>query len=619
VSADSSSVIVPAQWRGSPAKASLGVEVVLSLHGQAVCLRLPQKLDSEIRFLFPGCASNSASAQSWITVEELDEDKFRVRSDLKEVPAELTRIELPIWIAEEVTEALVAKQDQAIALHAASVAWNGLAIVLPAESGGGKSSLAAWLADKGFAYLSDEIALVNNASEIIGLTRAVFVKAGAVESVQSLSITKRVPLVKYGEQLVFVPPSAAGEERALPCGMLVFPEFRAGADLAIEVLTPADAGFRLVACNLNARNFADGGFADLTRLARRVPAISVEYGDFAQLEDRFDALLRVTAEKSLRANELGLLAGAFAKPRPAEAASTQVKVYTIQQATPRRDLKPKLTIGMATYDDYDGVYFSVQALRLYHPEVLDNSEIVVIDNHPDGPCAEPLKTLEGATPNYRYVPNNLRRGTAVRDFVFEEAAGEFVLCIDSHVFVVPGALKRLLDYFAANPDTPDLLQGPLLYDDLSNISTHFAPQWRGGMYGIWECDPRGKDPDAAPFEIPMQGMGLFACRHAAWPGFNPKFRGFGGEEGYIHEKFRQRGSRTLCLPFLRWMHRFNRPFGVPYCNTWEDRIRNYVIGFNELGLGTQQIEEHFAAHLGAEPAKRIFAAIREELAPTPGN
>ena len=31
----------------------------------------------------------------------------------------------------------------------------------------------------------------------------------------------------------------------------------------------------------------------------------------------------------------------------------------------------KLCIGMATYDDFDGVYFSVQAIQLYHPEVAD--------------------------------------------------------------------------------------------------------------------------------------------------------------------------------------------------------------------------------------------------------
>jgi hypothetical protein len=268
---------------------------------------------------------------------------------------------------------------------------------------------------------------------------------------------------------------------------------------------------------------------------------------------------------------------------------------------------------MATYDDYDGVYFSLQALRLYHREILDTTEFLLIDNHPDGACAAALKSLENYIPNFRYVPHNARRGTAVKDFVFEEAAGEFVLCMDSHVFVVPGALKRLVDYFDANKETSDLVQGPLVYDDLSNISTHFSPEWRGGMYGCWACDERGKDPEADPFEIPMQGMGLFACRRAAWPSFNAKFRGFGGEEGYIHEKFRQRGGRTLCLPFLRWVHRFNRPNGVPYPNTWEDRIRNYVIGFRELGLGTSQIEEHFATLLGPEPAKSIFQTINAEL------
>jgi hypothetical protein len=239
--------------------------------------------------------------------------------------------------------------------------------------------------------------------------------------------------------------------------------------------------------------------------------------------------------------------------------------------------------------------------------------LVVIDTHPDGPCGEALKKLETATPNYRYVPNNSRRGTTARDFIFDEAASELVLCIDSHVFVVPGAIRRLLEYFDANPGTSDLVQGPLLYDDLKTISTHFSPQWRGGMYGTWECDDRGTNPEAPPFEIPMQGMGLFSCRRSAWPRFNPRFRGFGGEEGYIHEKFRQRGGRTLCLPFLRWMHRFDRPFGVPYCNTWEERIRNYKIGFSELGLGTEQLEEHFRTLLGAESANAIFAAIRQEL------
>ena len=303
----------------------------------------------------------------------------------------------------------------------------------------------------------------------------------------------------------------------------------------------------------------------------------------------------------------------FLSSLSAEAEPPAPKTYAIPAPTPKGQSK-KLTIGMATYDDYDGAYFSLQALRLYHPEILPDVEFLVIDNHPDGPCSADLKNLEASIPNYRYVPHDLWQGTTVKHVVFEQAAGEFVLCIDSHVFIVPGAIKRLLDYLSAHPDTKDLLQGPLLYDDLKSLATHFTPAWRGGMYGFWGCDDRGIDPDAPPFDIPMQGAGLFACRRAAWPGFNPLFRGFGGEEGYIHEKFRQNGGRTLCLPFLRWVHRFQRPLGVPYHNSWEDRMRNYLIGFKELGIPTTEMETHFRELLGEGVADPILEGVRLELA-----
>jgi hypothetical protein len=273
-----------------------------------------------------------------------------------------------------------------------------------------------------------------------------------------------------------------------------------------------------------------------------------------------------------------------------------------------------LAIGMATYDDYDGVYFSVMALRLYHPELAADTEILVVDNHPDGPCAAALKALENWVPGLRYIPFNRLKGTAVRDVVFRESNAEFVLCMDSHVMFAPGALRQLLDYFHAHPNTPDLLQGPLVYDDLRTLSTHMDCTWSSGMYGVWADDHRAHDPAALPFDIPMHGLGVFACRQSAWPGFNPRLKGFGGEEGYIQEKFRRAGGRTLCLPFLRWVHRFGRPMGVPYENTWEDRIRNYFIIADELGFDPSPAVEHFRAHLGAGAADRIVASVRAELA-----
>lgn len=241
-----------------------------------------------------------------------------------------------------------------------------------------------------------------------------------------------------------------------------------------------------------------------------------------------------------------------------------------------------LTVGMAVYDDYDGAYFTALALRLFHPEVADRVDILVLDNNPHGPAGGPLSQLEDNIPHLRYLPIDYVKGTAVRDLIFREAQTEWVLCVDCHVLLAPGSLARLLEYIDANPDCRDLLQGPLLWDDTTQVSTHMEPVWKG-LFGTWGSDPRGQNPDQAPFEITMHGLGLFGCRKDAWVGFNPRMRGHGGEEGYLHKKFRAAGRRTLCLPFLRWTHRFDRPGGVPYPIPAADRVRNYLIGWEETG------------------------------------
>lgn len=275
--------------------------------------------------------------------------------------------------------------------------------------------------------------------------------------------------------------------------------------------------------------------------------------------------------------------------------------------------RPLLTIGMAAYEDYDGVYFSIQAIRMFHPEVLPYVDFLVIDNHPTGRCAEALKKLEKVAENYRYVPYDRAQGTAVRDLLFRESDADFVLCMDSHVLFAPGTLAKLIAYLRAHLQTNDLLQGPLLSDSLRPMATHFDPKWSHGMYGVWAIDERAEDPAADPFDIPMQGLGVFVCRRDAWPGFNPRLAGFGGEEGYIHEKVRRAGGRTLCLPFLRWIHRFERPLGTPYGPNWQDRIRNYIVTHHELGLDLEPVKEHFEAFLGAEQARPMIESAIEEL------
>jgi hypothetical protein len=586
--------------------------LALSLHGQIIEIRDGAGLADDLEILFG--AAKADVARHVVTITQEQGGGFALDIGGASFQSGLSREDLFDLLQDEVVRALVVDMTGAVVLHAGAVSLNGRAIVLAGPTGSGKSSLAAWFVANGFRYLSDEVvALVEGGTDVVGFPRAMVVKGEAAGKVEAFIGCGAAGIIRTAASTMIRPmPERIAGRSPQPCGLIIFPKFEPGAPLRIAPVSAAQTGLRLMGCNLNARNLRGEGFAEIGALARTAPAFVLHYGDFDQLSGVVDALVRLLLDGG--APEARRFLSVF--PASAAATPTQqpaVPVGEIPAPTPRRPAR-KLTIGMATYDDYDGVYFSVQALRLYHPEILDDVNFVVVDNHPDGPCAAPLKQLDSLIPNYRYVPFASRSGTAVRDVVFDEADSEFVLCMDCHILVVSGAIKRLLGYLEANPATQDLLQGPLLYDDTKKTGSHFHPAWRAGMYGYWESDPRADDPDGAPFEIPMHGLGLFACRRAAWPGFNPQFRGFGGEEGYLHEKFRRAGGRTLCLPFLRWIHRFNRPLGPPYRNTWVDRMRNYLIGFREVGWPTDPIVEHFRELLGREEADRILEGIEAELA-----
>lgn len=277
-----------------------------------------------------------------------------------------------------------------------------------------------------------------------------------------------------------------------------------------------------------------------------------------------------------------------------------------------------LTIGMATYDDYDGVYFSIQALRIYQLHGLeDKVEILVIDNNPESNHGKEVKAFVENWAKGKYIAFTDKKSTTARNEIFKHAKGKYTLCMDCHVMFEPNAIHNLLNYYHHNPDTKNLIQGPLWYDDLKNISTHFDPIWRASMYGIWATNEEAFKKGEA-FEIPMMGLGMFSCKTSEWQGFNENFKGFGAEEGYIHEKFRLAGGKCMCLPNLKWNHRFGRPNGVPYPNNLEQRIENYFIGWLEILKNPddpffQGIIECFKDTISEEKIKNIFEKVKYTL------
>lgn len=319
----------------------------------------------------------------------------------------------------------------------------------------------------------------------------------------------------------------------------------------------------------------------------------------------------------------------------------------------------KLTIGIPTFDDYSGVYMTVNALRQYHD--LSDCEIVVVDNSPDSEQGKDTKIFidQCGDKNIRYVSFSESVGPAnAKNEVFKNALGNAVLVIDSHVLLLPNSIIRLKEFYERNSDSNSLFQGPRYVDDLQpeHAATHFEAIWSGGMLGQWRVAwKRGNQlwqascengnlklarmlgdetylpdlpwenhekwmidngftlaiEDTEPFWIPSQGMGLFTCRRDAWLGFNPSFREFGGEEGYIHDKYHLADRSTLCIPWLGWQHRDRKSASIEYPARVEAMFRNYVIGHRENKKDTEALVAHYSTRLPQETIVRIMANPEE--------
>lgn len=270
----------------------------------------------------------------------------------------------------------------------------------------------------------------------------------------------------------------------------------------------------------------------------------------------------------------------------------------------------KLTISMAVYDDYDGVYFTVQALRLYQ-ELPAGTEILILDNNPAGPCAAALKKLVTDIPECRLLAVENRKSSFVKYDVFHHARGDVVLGLDCHVLLAPGFVPRLMSHWQARPDSRDMITGPVIFNDLKARSSHMRPDWRGHDYGCWSHDLEALSK-GEPFEVPMQGMACFSIRREAWQGIHPGFKGFGAEEWYVAEKVRQWGGRVLCDPALAWAHRFGWPRRT-FPLTLEAKVLNYYRGWLELygGHDHPMMKEMKAHWLTQMPAERLEKMIQK--------
>lgn len=123
-----------------------------------------------------------------------------------------------------------------------------------------------------------------------------------------------------------------------------------------------------------------------------------------------------------------------------------------------------------------------------------------------------------------------------------------------------------------------------------DYANHYAELTAAGY--AQRCD---SGDDTEPFAVPGMGLGMFAMRKDAWPGFTVGMVGFGGGELHLHELVRRNGGRSVCHPLCPWWHRFERD-RVPYATPLWHKVRNYVLWRNRLGMDLQPVHDHFVGN-----------------------
>ncbi len=152
-----------------------------------------------------------------------------------------------------------------VAVHAAALEWNGRAIVIPAASGGGKSTLSIAAHRAGLTVLSDEYALIDPASGLV---------TGWPRPVRTLRADGTVDRHRI-----------ATASEPIPAGLLAFLTHQKQAEQSDagswSPLTPAQAVGELLSHTLCARDRPHESFDAALAVARTARAVKGSRGEAA--------------------------------------------------------------------------------------------------------------------------------------------------------------------------------------------------------------------------------------------------------------------------------------------------------------------------------------------------
>jgi len=167
-------------------------------------------------------------------------------------------------------------------IHAALVEMPGGRVLLPADSGSGKSCLALTLAGAGGTCLSDDLTLLALDRHLLrGVPAASCVKADAWETIAAIHPALRAAPahMRVDGKLVKYLPIARKRNEAEPAALMVFPTFRKGLETRLTPLPPDDVLRRLLASVLAWRaELSPERLDSMIAWIEATPAYALTYG-----------------------------------------------------------------------------------------------------------------------------------------------------------------------------------------------------------------------------------------------------------------------------------------------------------------------------------------------------
>ena len=186
---------------------------------------------------------------------------------------------------------------QYLIIHAAAVEKNGLAAILPAPPGSGKSTLTAGLVLSGWRLLSDELTLIDLRTGLIQpLPRPISLKNQSIDVIRLFSPDTYINRPSHdtikGTVAHMRPPRESvlrQYETARP-GWVVFPKWEAGAPATLTPRSKAQAFMFLAQNAFNYRHLGADGFRIGTTLIDQTACFDFHYGALDEAVATFDRL-----------------------------------------------------------------------------------------------------------------------------------------------------------------------------------------------------------------------------------------------------------------------------------------------------------------------------------------